>query len=162
MSKFTNIAIVGLGQVGIYLYNELKTKTKERHLLPVHPEFTNQVYIPRMMPRYSNMNADEYLFYPNESNRNKLYERIRKNFRRITDLLGLTYNELGEFRSMYSIRHTFFEERYKKGASMDSLAVMGNTSNEMLRKHYIKSKVFELHDEVYGNYYKKKYSKNSA
>ncbi len=29
MSKFTNIAIVGLGQVGIYLYNELKTKTKE-------------------------------------------------------------------------------------------------------------------------------------
>ena len=40
---------------------------------------------------------------------------------------------------------------------MDSLAVMGNTSNEMLRKHYIKSKTFELHDEVYGNYYKKKY-----
>ena len=29
MSNFTNIAIVGLGQVGIYLYNELKTKTKE-------------------------------------------------------------------------------------------------------------------------------------
>ena len=29
MSKFTNIAIVGLGQVGIYLYNELNTKTKE-------------------------------------------------------------------------------------------------------------------------------------
>ncbi len=29
MSKFMNIAIVGLGQVGIYLYNELKNKTKE-------------------------------------------------------------------------------------------------------------------------------------
>jgi homoserine dehydrogenase len=29
MNKFINIAIVGLGQVGIYLYNELKTKTKE-------------------------------------------------------------------------------------------------------------------------------------
>ena len=29
MSKFTNIAIVGLGQIGIYLYNELKIKTKE-------------------------------------------------------------------------------------------------------------------------------------
>ena len=29
MSKFVNIAIVGLGQVGIYLYNELKIKKKE-------------------------------------------------------------------------------------------------------------------------------------
>ncbi len=29
MSKLVNIGIVGLGQVGIYLYNELKNKTKE-------------------------------------------------------------------------------------------------------------------------------------
>ena len=29
MNKFTNIAIVGLGQVGIYLYNELKNKSKD-------------------------------------------------------------------------------------------------------------------------------------
>ena len=29
MNKIINIAIVGLGQVGIYLYNELKTKAKE-------------------------------------------------------------------------------------------------------------------------------------
>ncbi len=29
MNKFINVAIVGLGQIGIYLYNELKNKTKE-------------------------------------------------------------------------------------------------------------------------------------
>ena len=29
MSRTINIAIVGLGQIGIYLYNELKTKAKE-------------------------------------------------------------------------------------------------------------------------------------
>ena len=29
MSKFVNIAIVGLGQIGNYLYNELKIKKKE-------------------------------------------------------------------------------------------------------------------------------------
>ena len=28
MSKIINIALVGLGQVGIYLYNELNTKKK--------------------------------------------------------------------------------------------------------------------------------------
>jgi hypothetical protein len=138
------------------------TKTAKKHQLTVSPQFYDQVFTKSMRERTPNPKPDTYLFFAKEVNRDKLYERIRKNFRRITDLLNLTYNELGEFRSMYSIRHTFFEERYKKGASMDSLSVMGNTSNEMLRKHYIKSKVFELHDEVYGNYYKKKYSKNSA
>ena len=29
MKKFTNIAIVGLGQIGIYLYNQLRLKTKD-------------------------------------------------------------------------------------------------------------------------------------
>ena len=29
MNKFTNIAIVGLGQIGLYLYNELRLKKKE-------------------------------------------------------------------------------------------------------------------------------------
>ena len=29
MKKIINIAIVGLGQIGIYLYNELSTKKKE-------------------------------------------------------------------------------------------------------------------------------------
>ena len=29
MSNNINIAIVGLGQIGIYLYNELRTKKKE-------------------------------------------------------------------------------------------------------------------------------------
>ena len=29
MSDIVNVAIIGLGQVGIYLYNELKIKSKE-------------------------------------------------------------------------------------------------------------------------------------
>ena len=29
MSKKINIAIIGLGQIGVYLYNELKLKKKE-------------------------------------------------------------------------------------------------------------------------------------
>ena len=133
------------------------TKTKKKHELTVSPEFYNQVYTQSMKQRNANSKYDDYLFFPKETNRDKLYERIRKNFRRITDLLDLTFNELGQLRTLYSIRHSFFEQRHKMGASMDSLSVMGNTSNEMLRKHYIKQKTFDLHDEVYGSYYKKKY-----
>ena len=29
MNRYTNIAIVGLGQIGVYLYNELRLKKKE-------------------------------------------------------------------------------------------------------------------------------------
>ena len=32
MNKIVNIAIVGLGQVGIYLYNELRLKKKKQRL----------------------------------------------------------------------------------------------------------------------------------
>ena len=32
MNKFINIAIVGLGQIGIYLYNELNSKKKKQKI----------------------------------------------------------------------------------------------------------------------------------
>ena len=133
------------------------TKTKKKHELTVSPEFYNETFTKSMKQRYPNSDKDDYLFFPKVENRHKLYERIRKNFFRLTNEIGIRYNELGQPRTMYSIRHSFFEQRHKMGASMDSLSVMGNTSNEMLRKHYIKPKSFELHDEVYGSYYKKKY-----
>lgn len=133
------------------------TKTAKHHELTVSPEFYNQIYTQSMTTRYPHSKPDDYLFYPNHLDRDKLYERIRKNFKRVCELLGLYYNDLKQPRTMYSIRHSFFEQRHKMGASMDSLSVMGNTSNEMLRKHYIKQKTFDLHDEVYGSYYKKKY-----
>ncbi len=137
------------------------TKTAKKHSLTVSPEFYDKVFTQSMKDRNPHPRPDDYLFFPKIENRDKLYERIRKNFRRITDLLNLSFNQLGQLRTMYSIRHTFFEERYKKGATMDSLSVMGNTSNEMLQKHYIKSDTMDLHDKVYDNYYQKKYkSKN--
>ena len=144
------------------LHIKLKdTKTAKKHSLTVSPEFYDKVFTKSMKDRNPYPRPDDYLFFPKIENRDKLYERVRKNFRRITDLLNLSFNQLGQLRTLYSIRHTFFEERYKKGASMDSLSVMGNTSNEMLQKHYIKSDTMDLHDKVYDNYYKKKYgSKN--
>ena len=34
MNKIVNISVIGLGQVGIYLYNELKLKKKKLNLKP--------------------------------------------------------------------------------------------------------------------------------
>ena len=114
----------------------LKTKTKERHLLPVHPTFTNEIYIPRMLTRYRNLNADEYLFFPSQNDRNKLYERIRKNFRRISTNLNLYYFNDKE-RPLYSIRHMFITQRYNKDIPLDLIAETASTSPEVIKSNYL-------------------------
>ena len=43
MSKSVNIAIIGLGQVGIYLYNELNSKKKEI-IIKIHGKTTDKIY----------------------------------------------------------------------------------------------------------------------
>ena len=65
---------------------------------------------------------DSYLFFPKVENRERLYDRIRKNFKRLCQEIGLYYCPRTKIRrTMYSIRHTFFVERYNKGASKDRL-----------------------------------------
>jgi len=132
------------------------TKTKRKHSLTVNPNFIKEIYFNKVLPRH-NRQDDDYLFFPNEKNREKLVERIRKNFVRISRELGLYYFN-NKPRPLYSIRHMNFTERYKKGISMDKIANMGNTSPEMLRKNYItphnQVNMLEIHNEYYSTEYK--------
>ena len=73
----------------------LETK-KDRHTLTVADWFRDEVY-PNIINRYQNSNSFDYLFFPKEENRDKLFNRIRKNFERISDKLGL-YDVNGQKR----------------------------------------------------------------
>jgi len=53
----------------------VKDKNKKRIADVVEPWFVDQYY-----PRLMKCNSEDYIFYPEEKNRTKLYERIRKNF----------------------------------------------------------------------------------
>ena len=132
------------------------TKTKRKHSLTVNPNFTKELYFNKVLPRHKRK-VDDYLFFPNEKNREKLVERVRKNFVRISRELGLYYFN-NKPRPLYSIRHMNFTERYKKGVSMDKIANMGNTSPEMLRKNYItphnQTNMLDIHNEYYSTEYK--------
>ncbi len=64
MSKFVNIAIVGLGQIGIYLYNELKTKIKE-----IEDKTGKKIHIVAISAKNKNkkrrFKIDKKIFYSN-------------------------------------------------------------------------------------------------
>tara|TARA_B110000977_G_C10597729_1_gene306922 strand:+ start:248 stop:469 length:222 start_codon:yes stop_codon:yes gene_type:complete len=61
----------------------LKTKTSKKkkkfHFNSCHPDFTIDV-LQRMIERYPNMLPDDYLFFPNQKNRDALDQRIRDHF----------------------------------------------------------------------------------
>ena len=136
----------------------LQTKTKQKHFLPVHPSFTEEVYFPRMMTRYPDATAEDYLFFPEEKNREKLYERIRKNFSRVSRELGLYYLNDKE-RPLYSIRHTFITNRHHKGISIDVIADASSTSAKVIKSNYLEhdDKTFIKQErELFKDYYDKK------
>jgi hypothetical protein len=111
-----------------------------------------------MMTRYPDATAEDYLFFPEEKNREKLYERIRKNFSRVSRELGLYYLNDKE-RPLYSIRHTFITNRHHKGISIDVIADASSTSAKVIKSNYLEhdDKTFIKQErELFKDYYDKK------
>ena len=110
------------------------TKTSPKHKLTCHPYFTKNIF-PEIMNRVEKRSSEDYLLFPNEHNRQKLYNRISKVFIRVSKELDLYYRG-GQSRPLYSIRHTFISNRYNSGAPSAVIAKTSNTSEKMLREHY--------------------------
>ena len=75
-------------------------------------------------------------FMPEEKNRSKLGERIRKNFVRISSELGL-YEFNGKRRPMYSIRHMNALKLYEDLKDVNLVAQALNTSPEIVKSNYL-------------------------
>ena len=119
----------------ILQFTLFNTKTSPKHKLTCHPFFTKNIF-PEIKNRIEKRSSEDYLLFPNEKNRQKLYNRISKVFVRISKELDLYYRN-GQSRPLYSIRHTFISNRYNSGTSLELLAKTSNTSEKMLRKHYL-------------------------
>ncbi len=111
------------------------TKTSPKHKLTCHPYFTKNIF-PEIQNRIKKRSSEDYLLFPSEKNRQKIYNRISKVFVRISKQLDLYYRN-GQSRPLYSIRHTFISNRYNSGTSLELLAKTSNTSEKMLKKHYL-------------------------
>ena len=119
----------------ILQFTLFNTKTSPKHKLTCHPFFTKNIF-PEIQNRIEKRSSEDYLLFPNEKNRQKLYNRISKVFVRISKELGLFYRN-GISRPPYSIRNTFISNRYNSGISLELIAKTSNTSEKMLKKHYL-------------------------
>lgn len=130
------------------------TKTKPIHTYTASPHFVKKHY-PRIVSRNKSREStpDDYLFFPEEPNRQKLLERIRKNFVRISKTLGLYYFN-GQSRPMYSIRHMHAKIMQNKGIAYDIIASNMNTSVPILQSTYLNAdddfNVIEMHNKIYN------------
>ena len=111
------------------------TKTKPKHLPISNPFFTRNIF-PEILNRHHYLKDDDYLLFPYEKNRNSVYQKVSKLFVRFSKELNLFYHK-GGTRPLYTLRHTYATELYKKGTSIDDIAQLMNTSPRMVLKVYL-------------------------
>tara|TARA_B110000285_G_C14872963_1_gene490092 strand:- start:78 stop:803 length:726 start_codon:yes stop_codon:yes gene_type:complete len=111
------------------------TKTEPFHS-PIANEFYTQHIFPELRDRHSNLKDNDYLLFPNIENRKKLHHKIGKLFVRFSKELNL-YHHKGGTRPLYSIRHTYATEQWKKGTSIEDIAELMNTSERMILSVYL-------------------------
>jgi len=136
----------------ILQFTLFNTKTSPRHKLTCHPYFTKNIF-PEILKRIENRSSEDYLLFPNEKNRQKIYNRISKVFVRISKELDLYYRN-GQSRPLYSIRHTFISNRYNSGTPLELIAKSSNTSMKMIQKHYLDNEdtmMIKEHKRMYPN-----------
>jgi hypothetical protein len=111
------------------------TKTKPIHNPIANPFFSKHIF-PEILNRHSNLSDSDYLLFPFLKDRTRLKQSTGKLFVRFSKDLNLYFYK-GGTRPLYSIRHTYATELYKKGTSIDDIAQLMNTSARMITGVYL-------------------------
>jgi integrase len=111
------------------------TKTKPIHN-PISNLYFSQHIFPEVLNRHPNLSDDDYLLFPFLKDRTRLKQSTGKLFVRFSKDLNLYYHK-GGTRPLYSVRHTYATELYKKGTTIDDIAQLMNTSARMIINVYL-------------------------
>jgi len=127
----------------------LLTTKKDRHTYTLADWWRDDIY-PTILNRHSDCNELDYLFFPKIENREKIFERIRKNFERLSNQLDLFVKD-GQNRPIYTYRHSFISGKRKKGIDANVVALHSNTSVQMINAHYQSlndDHLLEIHNQM--------------
>lgn len=136
-------------KVEVLKYTIRGTKTKPIHTPIANDFFTKYIY-PEIVNRYPNLTDDDYLLFPFVKDRKTLKNKTGKTFSRFSKDLKLFYTK-GGTRPLYSIRHTYATEQYKKGTSIEDISILMNTSPRMVMSVYLghtDESLIQLHKRI--------------
>jgi hypothetical protein len=93
---------------------------------------------------------EDYLFLPEVSDRNGAIQLITTHFRKILERAQLRKGQYGQFRTLYSLRHTAITFRLLYGNGIDLLTLARNarTSVEMIERFYSSNLTAEMNIEM--------------
>ena len=134
---------------GDHLYLRLTLPETKRHkaqIVTLRPA----VRIYRHLRQYSEKQGygreDDYLFLPHVEDRDAATVVLSQNFNKILLATRLKKGELGQERSLYSLRHTaiMFRLLYGKGIDLLTLARNARTSVQMIEEFYASNLTAEM------------------
>ncbi len=79
---------------------------------------------------------DNYLFMPEQENRETALDALASQFTALLELSGLRRDEEGKPRTLYSLRHTAIVKSIQKGLPLEMIAANARTSSDMIRRFY--------------------------
>ena len=134
---------------GNHLYLRLTIPETKRHraqIVTLRPA----VRIYQSLRKYQQVRglagAEDYLFLPHIEDRDAAAVVLSANFNKVLAATGLKTGELGQARSLYSLRHTaiMFRLLYGKGIDLLTLARNARTSVQMIERFYASQLTAEM------------------
>ena len=122
--------------------------------IPTHPIIA-EIYKNRICKRYPKHTSEDFIFYPNENNRERVRRLIYDVFIRTSKKLNLFVCSRTKMnRPLYSLRSYGFIELRNSGVDLQDIASLGNTSSKMLEERYLSeynpTKMTDLYDRIFN------------
>ena len=122
--------------------------------IPTHPIIA-EIYKNRICKRYPKHTSEDFIFYPNENNRERVRRLIYDVFIRTSKKLNLFVCSRTKMnRPLYSLRSYGFIELRNSGVDLQDIASLGNTSSKMLEERYLSEynpiKMTDLYDRSFN------------
>ena len=140
-------------ETDILKFTVRNTKTKPIHY-PIANDFFTKHIFPEILNRHSDLKDDDYLLFPFIKDRKTLKNKTGKTFSRFSKDLNLYYYK-GGTRPLYSIRHTYATEQWKKGTVIEDISKLMNTSPRMVMSVYLGNSdeaLIKLHKRIPNNF----------
>ena len=114
-----------------------------------------EIYKNRICKRYPKHTSEDFIFYPNENNRERVRRLIYDVFIRTSKKLNLfVCSRTNLNRPLYSLRSYGFIELRNSGVDLQDIASLGNTSSKMLEERYLSEynpiKMTDLYDRIFN------------